>query len=111
MPIRHICGRIPRVYDGFKLWIGQKNAEGGVFVKPYNRKVPIKLMSYDDQSSKATAATLYNQLITQDKVALMLAIGSRAGPMGTLHNSPPPPAPRSMLVWFQPTANRSFSAT
>jgi len=99
------------VYDGFKLWIGQKNAEGGVFVKPYNKKVPIKLMSYDDQSSRATAATLYNQLITQDKVALMLAIGCRAGPMGTLHSSPPPPAPRTTLVWFQPTANRSSSAT
>jgi len=61
------------VYDGFKLWIGQKNAEGGVFVKPYNKKIPIKLISYDDQSSTATAATLYNQLITQDKVDLLVA--------------------------------------
>ncbi len=61
------------VYDGFKLWIAQKNAEGGVFVKPYNKKIPIKLISYDDQSSTATAATLYNQLITQDKVDLLVA--------------------------------------
>jgi branched-chain amino acid transport system substrate-binding protein len=61
------------VYDAFKLWINQKNAEGGVFVKPYNKKIPIKLISYDDQSSTATAATLYNQLITQDKVDLLIA--------------------------------------
>jgi branched-chain amino acid transport system substrate-binding protein len=61
------------VYDGFKLWVDQKNAEGGVFVQPYNKKLPIRLVSYDDQSSTATAATLYNQLITQDKVDLLVA--------------------------------------
>ena len=61
------------VYDGFKLWVDQKNAAGGVFVKPYNKKIPIRLVSYDDQSSTATAATLYNQLITQDKVDLLVA--------------------------------------
>jgi branched-chain amino acid transport system substrate-binding protein len=61
------------VYDGFKMWADQMNAQGGVFVKPYNKKIPIKLISYDDQSSTATAATLYNQLITQDKVDLLVA--------------------------------------
>src|SRR5580692_5927751 len=55
------------VYYSFKMWVDQKNAEGGVFVKPYNKKLPIKLIAYDDQSNTATAATLYNQLITQDK--------------------------------------------
>ena len=38
-----------------------------------NRKLPIRLVAYDDQSSTATAATLYNQLITQDKVDILLA--------------------------------------
>ena len=61
------------VYDGFKLWIEQTNAQGGVFVEPFNKKIPIKLISYDDQSGTATAATLYNQLITQDKVDLLVA--------------------------------------
>ncbi len=61
------------VYDGFKLWIEQTNAQGGVFVQPFNKRIPIKLISYDDQSSTATAATLYNQLITQDKVDLLVA--------------------------------------
>ncbi len=61
------------VYDTLKLWVDAKNAEGGVFVKPYNKKIPIRLISYDDQSSTATAATLYNQLITQDKVDLLVA--------------------------------------
>ena len=64
------------VYDGLKLWIDQKNAEGGVYVKAFDKKIPIKLISYDDQSNTATAATLYNQLITQDKVDLLVADSS-----------------------------------
>jgi branched-chain amino acid transport system substrate-binding protein len=64
------------VYDGLKLWVDQKNADGGVFVKAYDKKIPIKLVSYDDQSNTATAATLYNQLITQDKVDLLVADSS-----------------------------------
>ena len=54
------------VHDGLKLWIDQKNADGGVYVKAFDKKIPLKLVAYDDQSSTATAATLYNQLITQD---------------------------------------------
>jgi branched-chain amino acid transport system substrate-binding protein len=61
------------VHQGLKLWVDQKNAEGGVFVKPYNKKIPIKLIAYDDQSNTATAATLYNQLITQDKVDILVS--------------------------------------
>ncbi len=46
------------VYDGLKLWIDQKNADGGVYVKAFNKKIPLQLVSYDDQSNTATAATL-----------------------------------------------------
>src|SRR5437764_1756598 len=60
------------VHDGLKLWLEQKNAEGGVFVKAFNKKIPVKLVAYDDQSNTATAATLYNQLITQDKVDILV---------------------------------------
>src|SRR5215472_14750849 len=34
---------------------------------------PVKLVAYDDQSNTATASTLYNQLVTQDKVDLLVA--------------------------------------
>jgi branched-chain amino acid transport system substrate-binding protein len=53
--------------------VGQQNAAGGVYVGAFNKKIPIKLISYDDQSNTATAATLYNQLITQDKVDILMA--------------------------------------
>lgn len=61
------------VHQGLKLWIAQKNAEGGVFVKSFGKKIPLKLVAYDDQSNTATAATLYNQLITQDKVDVLIS--------------------------------------
>jgi branched-chain amino acid transport system substrate-binding protein len=61
------------VHYGLKLWIDQMNADGGAFVKAFNKKIPLKLIAYDDQSNTATAATLYNQLITQDKVDILIA--------------------------------------
>jgi branched-chain amino acid transport system substrate-binding protein len=61
------------VHSGLKLWIEQKNAEGGIYVKAYDKKIPIKLVAYDDQSNTATASSLYNQLITQDKVDILVA--------------------------------------
>lgn len=61
------------VYQGLKLWVDQINAQGGAFVKAYGKKIPIKLIAYNDQSSTTTATTLYNQLITQDKVDLLVA--------------------------------------
>lgn len=61
------------VYDAFKLWVDETNAKGGVEMAAYGKRIPIKLIAYDDQSSTATAATLYNQLITQDHVDLLVA--------------------------------------
>ena len=61
------------VHSALKIWVDQKNAEGGVYVKAFDKKIPIKLVAYDDQSNTATASTLYNQLITQDKVDLLVA--------------------------------------
>ena len=61
------------VHSALKLWVEQKNADGGVYVKAFDKKIPIKLVAYDDQSNTATASTLYNQLITQDKVDLLVA--------------------------------------
>jgi len=58
---------------GLKFWISQENSKGGVYVGAYKKKIPVKLVAYDDQSSPTTAATLFTQLITQNKVNIMAA--------------------------------------
>lgn len=60
-------------YEGLQYWAKGVNDTGGVFVKAFNKKIPVKIVAYDDQSSTSTATTLYNQLITQDKVDLLVA--------------------------------------
>ncbi|MGN6668692.1 MAG: amino acid ABC transporter substrate-binding protein, partial [Trinickia sp.] len=60
-------------YEGLKFWADNVNKQGGVFVKAFDKKIPVKIVAYDDQSSTSTATTLYNQLITQDKVDVLVA--------------------------------------
>jgi branched-chain amino acid transport system substrate-binding protein len=59
------------LYKGLKLWVKQMNAQGGAYVKPYDKKIPIKLVSYNDGSSTSTAATLYTRLIKKDHVDIL----------------------------------------
>lgn len=60
------------VQAGMKLWADGVNAGGGVMVKPWDKKARVRIVSYDDQSAPATSTTLINQLITQDKVDVLV---------------------------------------
>jgi branched-chain amino acid transport system substrate-binding protein len=60
-------------YEGLKFWAEDANKHGGVFIKAFGKKIPVRIVAYDDQSSTSTATTLYNQLITQDKVDVLVA--------------------------------------
>lgn len=60
-------------FHGLRFWADQLNKEGGVFVKAFDKKIPVKITAFDDQSSTSTATTLYNQLITQSKVDILVA--------------------------------------
>jgi branched-chain amino acid transport system substrate-binding protein len=55
-----------------KLWIQEVNANGGLFLKDFNKKVPVDLIQYDDKSDLQTLVQLDQKLITQDKVDFML---------------------------------------
>ncbi len=59
--------------EGLKFWVNEVNRGGGVYVKAYGRKIPVRLVTYNDRSSTTTAATLYNQLITEDHVNILAA--------------------------------------
>ncbi|MCY0902883.1 MAG: ABC transporter substrate-binding protein [Firmicutes bacterium] len=60
-------------YQGLQFWVNQVNATGGVMVKATHRKEKIKLVAYNDESDVSTATNLYNQLITQNKVNILVS--------------------------------------
>lgn len=52
---------------GLELWREQVNARGGLLGRP------VEIVMYDDRSDPATAARLYEKLITGDKVDLLIS--------------------------------------
>jgi len=58
---------------GYIAWAEMVNAEGGIFVKEYGKKLPVRMVYYDDKTDPTTAAKIYEKLITQDKVDIILS--------------------------------------
>jgi branched-chain amino acid transport system substrate-binding protein len=83
---------------GLKFWAAEVNKAGGVEVKAFGHKIPVKVVAYNDQSDTTTAQTLYTQLITQDKVDVLVAdFGS------VLTSVAVPIAQEHKMVLFDPT--------
>lgn len=61
------------LHAALQWWADGVNKAGGVFVKAFGKKLPVRLISYDDQSSPSLAGNLTNQLITRDKVDILLS--------------------------------------
>lgn len=57
--------------NAYALWKDQVNAAGGLDVGGTKR--PVAFVTYDDQSNPAQAVRIYEKLITDDKVDLLLA--------------------------------------
>jgi branched-chain amino acid transport system substrate-binding protein len=53
-------------------WAEIVNQEGGLFVKAYNKKIPLQFIIYDDGSDSDKSRQLYRKLIEDDKVHLLL---------------------------------------
>jgi len=68
----------PSQITAYELWAEQVNKAGGLNVAGIKR--PIKLIWYDDESNPIKSAQIYEKLITDDKVDLLLA------PWGTPHH-------------------------
>jgi branched-chain amino acid transport system substrate-binding protein len=65
-------------FKGLDLWREQANARGGLAGRP------IEFVVYDDRSDPATAARLYERLITNDKVDLVMSsLGSATAATGS----------------------------
>jgi len=61
------------LHAALEWWADGLNKGGGVFVKGFGKKIPVRLISYGDQSSPSLAGNLTNQLITRDKVDILLS--------------------------------------
>jgi branched-chain amino acid transport system substrate-binding protein len=68
----------PSQLNAYELWREQVNAKGGLDVAGAKRRV--EFVQYDDQSQPGNAVKIYEKLITDDKVNLLLA------PWGTPHH-------------------------
>lgn len=85
-------------YQGLQFWVNQINANGGVLVKATGKKEKINLVAYNDQSSASTAINLYNQLITQNHVNILVSdFGS------VLTSVAVPIAEENKMLLFDPT--------
>ena len=51
----------------------EANKNGGIFVKEYNKKLPVKLIIVDDESDPTKATAAVERLIKRDKVDLLLS--------------------------------------
>jgi branched-chain amino acid transport system substrate-binding protein len=63
------------VYD---LWVNDVNADGGIYVKEYGKKLPVELKVYDDKSDLGTMTRLLEKLIIEEKVDFVFAPWSTA---------------------------------
>src|SRR3972149_4017609 len=66
----------PRMLDFMKAWERRVNAQGGVFVREFNAKLPLEFVVYDDESNPDKSAELYEKLAAVDKVHLFLGPAS-----------------------------------
>jgi branched-chain amino acid transport system substrate-binding protein len=67
----------------YELAVKEINDAGGITVKEYGKKIPIKLILYDDKSDNTTSVQLYEKLVTEDKVNALL--GGYGTPLITAH--------------------------
>ncbi|MBN1646677.1 MAG: amino acid ABC transporter substrate-binding protein [Spirochaetales bacterium] len=55
----------------YKLWMQEVNAAGGIYVKEYDKKLPVEIKVYEDESNMDKMVANLEKLITEDKVDLL----------------------------------------
>lgn len=58
---------------GYEICTDWINSQGGLYVRELGGRIPIRLKYYDDGSDPSKARSLYEKLITEDKVDLLWA--------------------------------------
>ncbi len=55
------------------MWIHEVNERGGIYVEEYGKRLPVRLLKYDDTSDMNTMTNLLKKLIVEDDVDFLLA--------------------------------------
>ncbi|HUJ68163.1 MAG TPA: amino acid ABC transporter substrate-binding protein [Syntrophorhabdales bacterium] len=61
---------------GYNVAVADVNKRGGIFIKKYNKKLPVKLVLYDDESTPEKATQAVQRLILKDKVHALFSTGN-----------------------------------
>ncbi|MBI2370060.1 MAG: amino acid ABC transporter substrate-binding protein [Deltaproteobacteria bacterium] len=61
------------VLDGILLYRDWVNRQGGIYVKALNRKLPVRLIYFDDETNKDNVLRLYERLAVQERVDFFFA--------------------------------------
>ncbi len=56
----------------YEMAVKEVNDAGGIMVKEYGRKIPVRLIIYDDKSENTTSVNMYEKLVNEDKVNALL---------------------------------------
>ena len=73
LPLTGEESRVGTFYKAaYELATKEVNDHGGLQLRQYGRKIPVKLIIYDDKTDPATSRNLYERLATQDRVDAML---------------------------------------
>jgi branched-chain amino acid transport system substrate-binding protein len=70
-------GVFDRMIKSWENYVNTK--QGGLYVKAYNKKLPVRTVIYDDKSDQATAVKFYERLITVDKCDILM--GPKSSPI------------------------------
>jgi branched-chain amino acid transport system substrate-binding protein len=91
-----MSGLATQARDAYEIYVGKVNKEGGVFVKKYNKKIPIELKVYDDESTGLKTQSLLEAANSWGAVANLGGVGCSSFEMGT------PIAAKNKMVWIGP---------
>jgi branched-chain amino acid transport system substrate-binding protein len=56
----------------YEMWVEQLNQKGGIYVKDYDKRIPVELIVYDTESDIGKTVRMYEKLILEDKVDILL---------------------------------------
>jgi branched-chain amino acid transport system substrate-binding protein len=57
----------------YTIWEEKVNAEGGIYVREYDKRIPVEIKWYDSKSDPAVAVTMAEKAIVADKVDFVIS--------------------------------------